>query len=527
MTATGPVARAADRVPPSTRQHTRAALLGLATMPSVFRPRSPVPVTIQLEGLNLDRSGRAVLRDISWTVRPGQRWLVLGANGAGKTQLLKILAADVWPNPARHVTRRFRLHGQWQHQPGDARDEITLVGPERQDRYERHDWNFPAVEVVGTGVNRTDIPLAPLTAAQRDYCVSLLRRAGIASLAKRRFLSLSYGERRLVLLARAWAWRPGVLLLDEAATGLDANHRKRLQRFLAAGRSRQVTWVATAHRTEDAPATANRLLVLERGRIRYCGRLTSAALQRATLQAPERRSARPRQLSAAAPVLVSLHNADVYLNGSHVLRDIEMVVRRGQCWVIHGANGSGKSTLLRTIYGDHGVATGGSIVRAGIAPGVPLGEFRARTALVSPQLQSDYPAYYRVLEAVVSGLHASIGLNEQISPAQRRRAQRALRSLGLHSVAQRPLGELSYGQKRRVLFARATIANPRLLLLDEPFAGLDTGQRELLLRDLELQIKAGRTVVLATHYRSEWPRGATHEMHLSGGKVMYAGTIRR
>jgi len=64
-------------------------------------------------------------------------------------------------------------------------------------------------------------------------------------------------------------------------------------------------------------------------------------------------------------------------------------------------------------------------------------------------------------------------------------------------------------------------------LLDEPFAGLDTSQRELLLRALEMQIKSGRTVVLATHYRSEWPRGATHELHLSGGRVVYAGTIRR
>ena len=496
---------------------------------AALRPHTPVPVTIRLDGLNLDRSGQPVLRDISWTVSPGERWLVLGRNGAGKTQLLKLLAGDVWPNPSRRSVRRYRVQDEWHDQPHDARDEIAWLGPERQDRYERHDWNFTAVQVVGTGLHRTDIPLEPLSPAQRQYCVSLLRRAGIAKLAMRKFLTLSYGERRLVLLARAWAWRPGVLLLDEAATGLDANHRQRLQTFLARGRS-QMAWVCTAHRMEDSPAAANRLLVLEKGRITYRGRLTKAAMRRATDSRPAPVAARrgfadPGKSPAA--VLVSIHDADVYLDGAHVLRNINMVVRRGQCWVVHGANGSGKSTLLRTIYGDHGVASGGRMERAGIAPGVPLQEFRARTALVSPQLQAGYSPYYRVLETVVSGLHSSIGLNEDISPAERRRARQALRQFGLLSLAGRTLGELSYGQKRRVLFARASIAKPRLLLLDEPFAGLDTSQRMLLLQALEMQIRSGKTVVLATHYRSEWPRGATHELHLSGGKVIYAGTIRR
>jgi molybdate transport system ATP-binding protein len=492
-------------------------------------------VTIRLDGLNLDRSGRPVLRDISWTVAPGERWQVLGPNGAGKTQLLKILAGDIWPNPARRATRSYRSRGQWQDHPQDVRDEIAYLGPERQDRYERHGWNFSAVQVVGTGLNRTDIPLAQLAPAQCRYCVSLLRRAGIASLANRKFLTLSYGERRLVLLARAWAWRPAVLLLDEAATGLDDVHRNRLQRFLAAGRTRQIAWVCTSHRAEDAPVSANRLLILDQGRVSYAGRFSRAALLHTARQSPgARRTARSRVSVAtrrdprtSAPLLVSLRNADVYLDGRHVLFDVNLAVRRGECWVVHGANGSGKSTLLRTIYGDHGVASGGSVERTGISPGVPLQKFRARTALVSPQLQSDYPPYCRVLEAVVSGLHSSIGLNAAISRPEQRRALEALRQFGLLADADRALGELSYGQKRRVLFARAGIANPRLLLLDEPFAGLDTSQRELLLRALEMQIKSGRTVVLATHYRSEWPRGATHELHLSGGRVVYAGTIRR
>jgi molybdate transport system ATP-binding protein len=485
-----------------------------------------VSVSIQLDRLDLDRSGRPVLREVTWTVRPGEKWLVLGPNGAGKTQLLKVLAGDVWPNPER-ASRRYRVRGEWHDQPHAAREEIAWLGPERQDRYERYAWNFRVLDVVGTGLSRTDIPASRLTPTQRRTCLSLLRRAGIARLAARRFLTLSYGERRLVLLARAWAWQPAVMLLDEAASGLDEVHRRGLQRFLAMGRSRHLAWVCTAHRVEDAPTNATHLLLLDKGRVTWSGPMPRPRKPRASASAVTLPVARPAFPRRPGPVLVRMQDANVYLDGKCVLGDIRMQIRRGECWVVHGANGSGKSTLLRTIYGDHGVASGGLIERAGISPGIPLEEFRARTALVSPQLQADYPPYASVLETVVSGLHSSIGLNEAASAAEQRRARTALRQHGLLELADRTLGEISCGQKRRVLFARASITNARLWLLDEPFAGLDSGQRALLLRNVEQLSRAGKTIVLATHYRTEWPRGATHELHLSGGKVAYAGRIRR
>jgi molybdate transport system ATP-binding protein len=195
--------------------------------------------------------------------------------------------------------------------------------------------------------------------------------------------------------------------------------------------------------------------------------------------------------------------------------------------VLHGGNGAGKSTLLRTLYGDHAVASGGRITRAGQVPGVPLDDFRARTGLIAPHLQTDYPRHYSVQDVVVSGLHSSIGLNFHATAAEQRRAAAALRSLGMEAFAARPLAELSYGQVRRVLFARAVVARPRLLLLDEPFTGLNAPLRSELLAWLEARIDAGATVVMATHYRGEWPRNASHELHLSRGRVVYAGKLRR
>jgi molybdate transport system ATP-binding protein len=131
-----------------------------------------------------------------------------------------------------------------------------------------------------------------------------------------------------------------------------------------------------------------------------------------------------------------------------------------------------------------------------------------------------------VLDTVVSGLHSSVGLNEPASETEQRRARRCLVEIDLDEVAGRPLAQLSYGQVRRVLFARAAVLRPRLLLLDEPFTGLNAAVRAALLDWVELQVSRGTAVVIATHYRSEWPRNATHELALSRGRAVYAGKLR-
>jgi molybdate transport system ATP-binding protein len=232
-------------------------------------------------------------------------------------------------------------------------------------------------------------------------------------------------------------------------------------------------------------------------------------------------------VAGSARALVALHRASVYVDGVRLLSHLDFTVREGECWVVHGANGAGKSTLLRTIYGDHPVAVGGRIERAGIEPGVPLAEFRAWVGYIAPQLQTDHPPYLDALDTVGSGLHASIGLNEPLTDAERRRARAALADFGLKGHARRGLRTLSYGQLRRVLFARAWVARPRLLLLDEPYAGVDTPTRRALIARIDALLRNGLTLIIATHHGAEWPAGATHELELSGGRPVYCGPVRR
>jgi molybdate transport system ATP-binding protein len=486
-------------------------------------------VEVRLDSLRLDRSGRRVLEDVSWTIRPGERWVLAGGNGAGKTQLLKIVAGSVWPTPTGRDVRQYRWKGALWRTPQEIQDEIGYVGPERQDRYTRYGWNHSVAEVVATGVHRTDIPLHSPGDADRRRVATILRRLRIESLAGRRFLTLSYGERRLTLLARSLASRPKMLLLDELLNGLDEANHERARRWLESTRRSRLPWVLSTHRLEDIPASATHALVLEHGRVAYRGSMRRAPLARWLAHSVETRGrtrSPVRVRMSSDDTLVRLTNAHVHLDGQVALKDVSLAIHAGDCWVVHGHNGSGKTTLLRTLYGDHGVAVGGRIERAGIEPGVPLQAFKERVGLVAAHLQADHPQDLTADAVVQSGRHASIGLNDPPTAADRAAARRALRAFGLGALAARPLRELSYGQLRRVLFARAWVRDPALLLLDEPFAGVDEPTRQDLSKRIEDKVAGGTAVVMTTHRRSEWPRCASHELELARGEVRYAGAVR-
>jgi len=506
-------------------------------------------VEIRLKRIDLERGGRPVLHDIAWTVKPGERWVLAGGNGAGKTQLLKLVSGAVWPTPTGREFRRYVWNGETWPTPADVKDEIAYVGPERQDKYERYGWNHTVTQVVGTGLYRTDIPLNPLTPQDERKIAALLKRIGITHLSSREFLTLSYGQRRLALLARALASNPKLLLLDELLSGLDESHRQRAMKWLESTGRSPMPWVLATHRDEDVPHSATHALILDHGQIVYSGRISRAPLAKwldhgtddaatANMSSIPLQGARQRSLSAgrksarsspstrATEPLISLKNADVYLDEYKALQSLTFEVNKGDCWVIHGSNGSGKTTLLRTLYGDHGVASHGSIQRAGIAPGVPLQEFKVRAGFVAAHIQTIHPQHLTVDEIVQSGRHASIGLNDAPTAGDRKAATTALEFFGLKGFGKRTREELSYGQMRRVLFARAWVTHPRLLLLDEPLSGIDAPTRSVLLDRIGQLVAKGTAVVMTTHHRDEWPPYATHELELDAGRMKYAGPVR-
>jgi len=482
-------------------------------------------LTILLHAVSVRRGHKWVLRDISWRLHPGERWALLGDNGAGKTQLLKLLSGDVWPTPGgdRAASSTRQQDGGRSYRIGrlpvaliDAKPRVAYVGAELQDKYVRYGWNLRVRDLVTSGLHRTDLLLLPVTASQAGRAAAALQACGLRRHAGRRFLTLSHGQQRLALLARALVQHPDWLLLDEIYNGLDAAHRRRVDTALEAARRRGQSWVATAHRAADVPQGTRRLLELADGRVHAVKRVLASDLKRLSRRSGERPSTGARPAPAAqagSSALLRLSKVHLYVGYRSVLRNLNWQILKGEHWAVYGANGSGKSSLLKLLYGDLSPALGGRIERSGLPNGTSIAEWKRQVGYVSPELQADYAIDVSVFDLVASGRYSSIGLADEPTARDRRVAARWLKFFGLLPAAKNRPRELSYGQLRRALIARAMAAEPRILLLDEPLTGLDPTQRATMKRLLE-KLMQRSTLIVAVHHEEDLPRGMTHALRL-------------
>ncbi len=221
--------------------------------------------------------------------------------------------------------------------------------------------------------------------------------------------------------------------------------------------------------------------------------------------------------------------------GLRVVRDatilewIDWRVERGQHWAIVGPNGSGKTSLLRALTG-YLPPTAGTISVLGETYGrTDWRELRKRIGIVSSSIYQMMADNETALKSVLSGRYAQIGLWGDIRPEETREAARILRRVECAYLRDRPWLHLSQGERQRVLIGRALMARPKLLILDEPCAGLDPAAREHFLQFLE-RLAHGRgapALVLVTHHTEEITPSFSHVLVLKGGRVLASGTKSR
>ena len=222
--------------------------------------------------------------------------------------------------------------------------------------------------------------------------------------------------------------------------------------------------------------------------------------------------------------MIALRDVTVAYGGRPVLDRVSWTVCRGERWALVGPNGSGKTTLLSLVCGDHPQAYGTDVSVFGQRRGTgeSIWDVKRRIGLVSPELH----LYFT--HPMTAHAAAATGFFDVVTPRPTTADQdaavgRLFAEFELSDVAGRPFGRLSTGQQRLVLLVRALVKNPELLILDEPFQGLDRPAVEHAKAWLDAHLGADQTLVFVSHHPNEIPASVTRFLRLDGGRVAEVG----
>jgi len=451
--------------------------------------------------------GAVVLRDLSWTVREGESWAVVGPAGSGKTTLAEALlgrrhlesGSMAWP-----FLEQLRATGRAVGWPSEVirlvsfREESWLFSPSRHYYQQRFNFIEPQDDLT------LDAFLHSGTTASEGEIADAAARLGIGELRPLSLIKLSNGQVRRARIARALLSHPELLILDDPFLGLDATGRGDLAAILG-DLVRKGMRVLLICRPDDIPAWVTHVFRL--------GGQTAGVLE-----SSERALAPPGFVSAP---IIELNDVHVSYGDSRILRGISWTVRAGERWAVLGPNGSGKTTLLSLLSGDHPQAYANDIRLFGRqrGSGESIWDIKRNVGLVSPELHVYFSEPLTAGEAAATGFF-DVLVRRRTTPQQQVIVRELFEYFAIEPLLDRPFGRLSTGEQRLVLLIRALVKSPPLLILDEPFQGLDARQIDLARRWLDERLRPDQTLLFVTHYPQELPRTVTRTLRLEAGQVV-------
>ncbi|MDF1711082.1 MAG: ATP-binding cassette domain-containing protein [Akkermansiaceae bacterium] len=426
-------------------------------------------------------------------IRPGRNLGIVGRNGSGKTTFAASLAGKHGGTLVSFELENELLEREIREDDSEFLDRIDFGRSVRE----------LIEEVCSDGRKLEDVAEV----------------LGLSKIIEQGFLTLSTGERRRLMLARALVQNPKLLVLDEPFDGLDQAFRQPL-RDLLDGRD----LILVANRLSDLEGLAGDVCCVEDGRVILSGSLEELVRNEAFQQLMglgEIGLVLPDGKSIAPPpgALVSMEKVTVVHGGREIISDFDWTVESGQNWKISGPNGCGKSTLVNLVTGDHPQCYSNDVTVMGMRRGLgeSIWDIKRYVGIVSPSLHQQHRVSFNALQIVASGFFDSVGIYQDVAPGHWKVARMWLELVGMAPWADRPFRSLSYGQQRLLLIARALVKRPPLLVLDEPCQGLDPINRALVLGVIDRIASTNLTQILyITHEPEDRLDCVTHELRYEG-----------
>lgn len=445
------------------------------------------------------------LSNINWTLEENQHWVITGTNGSGKSALSAILAGagDQTSGSITGLPERVELVSF------EAQAELI----ERELKKDDAD----IMDVISEGTPVREI-LEEGKSLNPDFDANLLEeligKFKLEHMLERSFRKLSTGETRKIMLIRALVNKPGLLILDEPFDGLDVDSMAMLNELLASHVD-TVPMVLVLNRFDEMPEFITHVAYTDKGQLHHTVDVNDKQayddlyqllhLKTTDLEVPETdESDRPPALKPEDP-LVRLSNIKVAYADNQVINELNWTINPGEHWQLSGPNGSGKTCLLNLITGDHPQCYTNDIFVFGMqrGNGETIWQIKQYIGYVSTALQWEYRVSISVRNVIISGFHDSIGMYTKSSDKEKQVADQWLELLGMKDRADQPYNQLSFGDQRLLLIARAMVKHPTLLILDEPCLGLDDINRQLVLALIEKICASGETTVLYVNHHAE------------------------
>ena len=423
---------------------------------------------------------------------------IAGRNGSGKTlyvdQLRKQLASDKVRYIAFTDSYGVNVDGQYY----------------LQLRWNQHDIDHET-PTVGELLQRAYLLTGEDTAERRELQQHLYSLFHMDEFLDKYIITLSSGELRKFQLTKTLFSNPQLLIMDNPFIGLDAETRDQLRDLLKQlAEERDMEIMLVMSKTDDIPDYVTDIKYFSEPE-EIPAHVLPKEKREAILSLPYTDNDYDCQH------VIDMKKVTIRYGERTILKDLDWTVKNGERWALSGQNGSGKSTLLSLVCADNpqSYACDITLFDRPRGSGESIWDIKKHIGYVSPEMHRSYKRNLPAIRIVASGLMDSIGLYAVPNAQDNDKCRWWLDMFGIGHLADKPFLQLSSGEQRLVLLARAFVKDPQLLILDEPLHGLDLWNRRLTKDIIETFCqRRGKTLIMVTHYQEELPNVITNNLYL-------------
>ena len=424
---------------------------------------------------------------------------IIGRNGSGKTQYIEQFRKKLASDRVRYIA--------FSDSYGPNVDSQYYL----QLRWNQHDIDHET-PTVGELLQRAYLLAGEDTEERRQLQQHLYTLFHMDGLMDKYIITLSSGELRKFQLTKTLFANPRLLIIDNPFIGLDTEARDQLkQLLLLLAQEQDMEIMLVISKSDDVPDFVTETIEIS-SQEPIPAHVLSQEQREAILSLPYHDNDYDCQR------VVDMKEVCIRYGERTILKDLDWTIKNGERWALLGQNGSGKSTLLSLICADNpqSYACDITLFDRPRGSGESIWDIKKHIGYVSPEMHRSYKRNLPAIRIVASGMMDSIGLYAVPNEQDYDTCRWWMNIFGIGHLADRPFLQLSSGEQRLVLLARAFVKDPQLLILDEPLHGLDLWNRRLVKDVIETFCqRRNKTMIMVTHYEEELPAIITHRKFLA------------